>query len=109
MGGSDAKPTRNAPIQGVGSGQDCPARLSTVVAGPAEGITKGTWLDVRVDRSGEQPRVVLVDVVTNATVGSLAGVPNLAILIRCLEDGVPYRAIVDHVDGGRIDVTVVQG
>lgn len=56
---------------------------------------------VRIDRSGGQPRVILIDEVTGVTVGSLAGVPNLAILIRCLEDGVPYRAIVDRVDGGR--------
>jgi hypothetical protein len=109
MGGSDAKPTKKVPVAGLGSGQDCPSRLTTIVAGPAEGITKGAWLDVRIDRSGGRTRVVLVDGVTNATVGSLAGVPNLAILIRCLEGGVPYRAIVDHVDGGRIDVTVLQG
>lgn len=108
MGGSDAKPTKKAPSSGRGSGQDCPSRFTTIVAGPAEGITKGAWLNVRVDRSGGQPRVVLLDEVTGATVGSLAGVPNLAILIRCLEDGVPYRALVDHVEGGRIDVTVVQ-
>jgi hypothetical protein len=109
MGGSDAKPTKKGPAAGLGSGQDCPDRLTTIVAGPAGGITKGAWLSVRIDRSGGQPRVVLIDEVTNITVGSLAGIPNLAILIRCLEDGVPYRAIVDHVDGGRIDVTVLRG
>lgn len=109
MGGSDAKPTKKVPVAGLGSGQDCPSRLTTIVAGPAEGITKGDWLDVRLDRSGGQPRVVLVDEISGATVGSLAGVPNLAVLIRCLEDKVPYRALVEHVDGGRIDVTVIQG
>jgi hypothetical protein len=53
--------------------------------------------------------VILVDEVTLATVGSLAGIPNLATLIRCLDQGVAYRAYVDRVDGGRIDVTVVRG
>jgi len=109
MGGADSKPKKKVPGAGPGSGRDCPTRFTTIVTGPAEGITKGAWLDVRIDRSSGQPRVVLIDEVTNATVGSLAGVPNLAILIRCLEDGVTYRAIVDHVDGGRIDITVLQG
>ena len=109
MGGSDDPPPRTAPPGGPASGQDCPARLNTVIVGPVAGITKGNWLDVRVDRSGSQSRVVLVDEVTGATVGSLAGVPNLAILIRCLEAGVTYRAIVDDVSGGRIDITVLQG
>ena len=95
--------------QGLGPGQDCPSRLTTVITGPAAGITKGAWLEVRMDKSGGQPRVVLVDEVLARYGGSLAGVPNLAILMRCLEAGVPYRAIVDHVDGGRIDITVVQG
>ena len=109
MGGSDGKPTKKVPAAGLGPGQDCPSRLTTVITGPAAGITKGAWLEVRIDKSGGQPRVVLVDEVSLATVGSLAGVPNLAILMRCLEAGVPYRAIVNHVDGGRIDITVVQG
>jgi hypothetical protein len=109
MGGSDAKPTKKGTVGEVRSGQDCPSRLTTVVSGPAAGITKGSWLEVRVDRSGGGPRVILIDEVTGAIVGSLAGVPNLAVLIRCLDDGVPYRALVDDVDGGRIDVTVIQG
>ena len=110
MGGSDAKPPKKgAAVQVAGSGQDCPSRLATVVSGPARGISKGSWLEVRVDRSGAGPRVILVDDVTGSTVGSLAGIPNLAVLMRCLEDGVPYRALVDHVDGGRIDVTVIKG
>jgi len=109
MGGSDGTPTKKGPAAGLGSGQDCASRLTTVISGPAAGITKGAWLEVRIDKNGGRPRVVLVDEVSLATVGSLAGVPNLAILIRCLEAGVRYRAIVDHVDGGRIDITVVQG
>lgn len=109
MGGSDAKPTKGDPAAKGGSRQECPSRLTTVVSGPAAGITKGSWLEVRVERSGGGPRVILVDEVTGVTIGSLAGVPNLAVLIRCLDDGVPYRALVDQVDGGRIDVTVIQG
>jgi hypothetical protein len=52
MGGSDAKPTKRGPVVEVGPGQDCPSRLTTIVSGPTAGITKGSWLEVRVDRSG---------------------------------------------------------
>lgn len=107
MGGSTSPPT--PPAIDVGPEKDCPQRLTTVVSGPAAaGISKGTWLQVSVDRTGGGPRVILTDDVTGVTVGSLAGVPNLALLIRCLDDGVSYRALVDNVDGGRIDVTVLQ-
>ena len=110
MGGSDSKkPRKRGPGAESGSGQDCPKRFTTIVTGPAEGVIRGSWLDVRIDRTGGQPRVILVNEVTNDIVGSLAGVPNLAILIRCLDDGVSYRALVDRVDGGRIEVTVLQG
>ncbi|WP_342148085.1 hypothetical protein [Methylorubrum sp. SB2] len=109
MGGSDPNPPNRGPSQGLGSGGNCPSRIATTIAGPAAGIAKGEWLDVRVDRTGGHPRVVLVDEVTLATVGSLAGIPDLATLIRCLEQDIPYRAYVDHVDGGRIDVTVIRG
>lgn len=107
MGGSDPKPTKAAPVGGIATGQDCPSRISTVVMGPAPGIAKGTWLGVQLDQTGGQPRVVLVDEVTNTTVGSVGGVPNLNVLIRCLSDGVSYQAYVDRVDGGRVDVTVI--
>jgi hypothetical protein len=109
MGGSDPKPPRRSSASGLGSGQDCPSRIATAISGPAAGIAKGEWLEVRVDRSGGHPRVVLVHKVTFVTVGSLAGVPDLATLMRCLDQGVPYRAHVDRVDGGRIDVTVIRG
>lgn len=109
MGGSDPKPPKRSPAPGVGSGQDCPSRIATIISGPATGIARGEWLDVQVDRTGGRPRVVLVDEVTSETVGSLAGIPDLATLIRCLDQGVHYRAYVDSVDGGRIDITVVRG
>jgi hypothetical protein len=109
MGGSDPKPSKRSPSSGLGSGQDCPSRIATIISGPAAGLTTGEWLDVRVDSTGGRPRVVLVDEVTSETVGSLAGIPDLATLIRCLDQGIPYRAYVDRVDGGRIDITVIRG
>lgn len=109
MGGADPKPPKRSSSSGFGSGEDCPSRIATIISGPAAGISRGAWLDVRVDWTGGQARVILVDEVTLATVGSLAGIPNLATLIRCLDQGVAYRAYVDRVDGGRIDVTVVRG
>ena len=36
------------------------------------------------------------------------GIPDLDVLIRCLEVGVAYRAYVESVAGGRVDVTVIQ-
>lgn len=106
MGGSNPPP----PTTGgdVGPERECPQRLSTVVSGPGAGIIKGSWLQVSVDRETGAPRVILTDEVTDVTVGSLAGIPNLATLIRCIDEGVVYRALVDDVQGGRIDVTVTR-
>jgi hypothetical protein len=66
--------------------------LSTAVSGPATGIIKGSWPQVSVDRSGGAPRVILTDEVTGVTVGSLAGVLNLATLVRCLAEAVACPA-----------------
>jgi hypothetical protein len=109
MGGSDAKPPKGGAFGGAGSSQDCPQRIATVIAGPIQGIANGTWLGVRLDTGQGQKRVVLIDPNSGNVVGALAGLPNLAMLMRCLEDGVSYRAHVDKVDGGRIDVTVIRG
>lgn len=108
MGGSGPTPQKTSNSTGPGSGQNCPPRISTVVSGPAAGISAGDWLDVRLDRTAGPARVILVDQVTQRPVGSLAGIPDLATLIRCLEDNVGYSAYVDRVDGGRIDITVVR-
>lgn len=104
MGGSSPPDKKTGTT--AGPEKDCPQRMSTVISGPATGIIKGSWLQVSVDRSGGAPRVILTDEVTGVTVGSLAGIPNLATLIRCLDDGITYRALVDDVQGGRIDVTI---
>lgn len=108
MGGSNPTNRRTTVPTGLGSGLECPSRISTVVSGPAGGITAGDWLDVRLDRTAGPARIILVDQVTQTPVGSLAGIPDLATLIRCLENAVAYRAYVDRVDGGRIDVTVIR-
>lgn len=100
MGGSATPPpTRPDP-------DPCPDRLSAHVTGPVRGIAANTWLDVELD--GEAPSVVFVDPVTGEKVGSLAGVRRLADIIRCLMRGVTYRAYVDAVSGGRVEVTVTR-
>jgi hypothetical protein len=108
MGGSGPAPG-GGPGSSATSGPDgCPSKISTVIAGPASGLLAGAWLDVSLDRTTEPPRVVLVDAVLGRPVGSLAGVPDLATLIRCLTSGVQYRAYVDRVDGGRVEITVIR-
>jgi len=113
MGGSATFPTNgnnnSSPMDGNGEGRDkCPKKLKAVVTGPALGIATGARLEVTLDSTSSPPRVVLVDPTSNSIVGSLAGIPNLDVLLGCLENGVGYRAFVDSVDGGRVDVTVTQ-
>ncbi len=84
----------------------CPDRIPANVTGPVRGITVNSWLEVELD--GEAPSVVFVDPVTGEKVGSLAGIRRLADLIRCLERGITYRAYVDAVSGGRVEVTVTR-
>lgn len=86
----------------------CPASMNASIAGPETGIVQGSWLDVQLDRSTSPSRAVLVDVVSGQIVGALMGVPNLALLLRCLDQGVTYRAYVAAVAGGRIDVTLAR-
>ena len=111
MGGStttnSVRKKRRA-VQSGGGGDDCPVKLRAVITGPASGVSPGTWLEVKLDRTSSPPRVVLFDLASGTIVGSLTGLPDLDVLIRCLENGVDYRAYTDAVAGGRIDVTVVK-
>jgi hypothetical protein len=65
-------------------------------------------LQVELQGSGSSATVVVADPVSSTPVGTLAGVPNLAVLIQCLEAGVEYMAYVSAVSGGRVDVTVTR-
>ncbi len=109
-GGSSGRPSG---IGGGGGGggrplDPCPLRLRTTVLGPAAGLVAGTWLELMLDRSAGQPKIVLVELVSNAAVGALGAVPDLDILINCIDTGVEYRAYVDSVSGGRVEITVVR-
>lgn len=53
------------------------------------------------------PRVVFVDLANGATVGSLTAIPDLDVLIECLRTEA-YRAHVDSVTSGRVDVTIIK-
>ena len=74
---------------GVGSpGDACPDNLLASVAGPVAGISAGSWLEVRLDRTSSPSRAVFFDLVSGLPVGAMVGVPNLARFIQCLVDGV---------------------
>lgn len=91
-----------------GGGNECPVSIRTSIAGPTDEIVEGSWLLVQLDATTDPHRVVLIDEVSAKIVGALAGVPNLPLLIRCLDEGVSYRAYVEAVDGGRVDVTLAR-
>jgi hypothetical protein len=93
---------------GVAGGSNCPASINASIAGPTAGIVRGSWLDVTLDQSVNPHRAVLVDSVSGQIVGALMGVPNLALLLKCLEEGVAYRGYVAAVVGGRMDVMLVR-
>lgn len=104
MGGSSPPPSPPPPPT-----PRCPDILEATLTGPAQGIVPNSWLDVAVDDAGTSPRVLVVDPLTGETVGTLAGVPRLHDLVRCiLHEGEEYRAFVEAVDGGRVDVTVTR-
>lgn len=113
MGGSDSKSTSasrkpRSGERGAGTRDSCPRKFKTIITSPARGLVPGAWLDVILDRNSAPSRVVLIDLASSAVVGSLTGIPNLDVLIRCLEAGVAYRGYVESVAGGRVDVTVIQ-
>ena len=93
---------------GGGGSSGCPAKLKTILLSPASGITAGTWLDLVLDDSPPTPKVLVSNTATGAIVGSLGAVPDLVTLIDCLRNGVRYRAYVDSVTGGRVDITVIR-
>lgn len=86
----------------------CPRKLKAVVSGPVAGVQAGTWLEVILQPGRNPAPVVLVDVASGAVMGSLMGIPKLAELRECLTNGVRYRAHVEAVSGGRVDVTVIR-
>lgn len=102
------RPRSPQPDDGQGGGDDCPTKVRASITGPSDQIVEGSWLEVHLDRSTEPARVVVFDAVAGEIVGALAGVPNLALLMRCLERGVDYLAYVEGVDGGRIDVILAR-
>ncbi len=109
MGGSTktTKTTRRTPI-GTDDDDGCPRKRKAIVSGPAEGIQAGTWLDVILQPGKDPAPLVLVDADTGDEMGALVGIPDLARLRECVANGVRYRAHVEAVSGGRVDVTVIR-
>jgi hypothetical protein len=105
---SDARQTEQKAGGEASGGLECPTSLNASIAGPSTGIVQGAWLDVQLDSSTNPHRAVLVDIASGQIVGALMGVPNLALLLQCLEQGVAYRAYVAAVAGGRIDITLAR-
>ena len=115
MGGSSSSSrrrkrsgTRPRGQGGDDSANPCPPKIATSITGPAPGIAAGTWLDVQLDKTSTPNRVLVYDPSARAVVGSIAGIPDLHVLIDCLNNGVQYRAYVDQVVGGRVDITLVR-
>lgn len=109
MGGSakTPSPTRRSPVT-PDDDDPCPRKFKAVISGPAQGIQAGTWLEVILEPGKSPAPVVFVDPASGAIMGSLIGIPNLATVRDCLTDGVRYRAHVEAVTGGRVDVTVIR-
>jgi len=101
-------PAGPRPDDGQGDDLKCPKKVRASIAGPSDGITEGSYLEVQLDQTSNPERVVLFDEATNSIVGALAGIPNLPLLMRCLKEGVEYLAYVEEVDGGRIDVILAR-
>lgn len=104
MGGSSPPPTPSPTPPPSGK---CPETLDVVLTGPEPGIVPNSWLDVYVDRSAGSPRVLVRDPVRQIPVGAVAGIPELAQLVICLERKVEYKAYVSAVEGGRVDVLIM--
>ena len=51
---------------------------------------------------GAQQTSVALSTISGVRLGTLAGIPELQNLIRCLKDGVPYRAMAERIDAGAV-------
>ncbi len=115
MGGSSSKTSTGGGRKprpggaGVDGRDNCPTKFKAIISAPARGLSPR-----RVARSIPRPhdnplsRIAGRPDGCGTTVGSLTGIPDLDVLIRCLEAGVTYRAYVESVAGGRVDVTVIR-
>lgn len=92
---------------GGGSQLNCPTSFSTSLIGPTTaGIAVGNVLDVVLQSTPSPARAICVHRSTGAVVGSIGGIPGLAVFLQCLEAAVAYEAQVTAIVGGRVDVTV---
>lgn len=97
---------------GSGSGSaggqlNCPTSFATSLIGPVAGaMAVSDLLDVVLQASPPPARAVCVHRSNGAIVGSIGGIPGLAVFLQCLEAGVAYEAHVDAIVGGRVDITV---
>jgi hypothetical protein len=93
---------------GSAGGQlNCPTSFSTSLIGPvASAMAAGDLLDVVLQALPPPARAVCVHRLSGAIVGSIGGIPGLAVFLQCLEAAVAYEAHVDAIAGGRVDITV---
>ena len=78
---------------------DCPARLLAILPDPG-GLSPGETLEIVLE--GAQHSSVALLTISGVRLGTLAGLPELQNLIRCLRDGVPYRAVAERVAAGAV-------
>lgn len=113
MGGSNKKGTGGGGSGGGGAegggSDDCPLIIPAILTSPAR-IVLAAGDPVEAVLIVGTPSVVAVKLsATGDTIGTLAGVPNLAQLALCLAKGVPYSGTIDNVSGGAIHVRLFKG
>lgn len=96
---------------GAGGGVDpCPPYVTAILVGPSGGgVTAGDAVEAVLIASGGVRAAAVRLSASGRTIGTLAGIPNLAQLIACLADGVTYIGTVTGVAGGAINVRLARG
>lgn len=126
MGGSGGGSSFRGPTKGNGdngstgeSGSEVPGKkefncdelaFSTNVFGLVHGlvdrVSKGDVLSIVLsDEDGDSP-VVAVNLPNGERLGSIAGCNQLPELVKCLQEGVNYKAKVINTDGSQITIEV---
>lgn len=92
---------------GGGGGDDgCPDTVRARLAVPSTpALHVGEAVAARL--GGTSPEtVIVVHSASETTIGTLAGIPDLAQLIRCLRDGVGYAGSIDQMVSGAFGIVL---
>lgn len=91
---------------GGGSGGDCPPSVRSRLPLPAAPVLhQGEAVAARL--GGTSPETVLVvHSSSGIDIGALAGLPELAQLIRCIRDGATYAGSIDALANGAFEIVL---